>query len=345
MLAGITLTLVSLWYGQNHGLLPIEASEDAEVVDGLFNTMMTIGTAIFLLVWGTLIIAVFKYRRRAGDETDGPPIEGNIPLEIVWTAIPTVIVLVLGVYSFDVYNNMGGFDPDAADDPGRAVQVAMAPNEDGSMPLVNNITPSPAPRPHHHLALGIGAAPSRVDQMPDVTVEVLGLQYAWIFTYPQYGITSGELHLPAGKNSQLNMKAQDVIHAFWLPEFRLKQDVIPNVPTELRFTPKRIGDYPIICAELCGPYHGGMASRLYVQAPEEFDQWVKDQMPAVTGETALAPVEQLKLGEARTDAEYLEPIDQIMGDRLGIDAKTLEQLHSHPAADVEQAAAATPPAA
>ena len=340
MLAGIILTLVSLWYGKNHGLMPAEASDDAALIDGLFDTMMTIGTAIFLLVWGVLIISALKFRRAPGDTTDGPAIEGNIPLEIVWTAIPTVIVLVLGVYSFDVYNSIGGFDPEAADDPG-IVQVAMLPEADGAM-MMNDLTPKTAPkvapRMHQHMALGIGAAPGRANQVADVTVEVLGLQYAWIFTYPEYGITSGELHLPAGKNSQLNMKAQDVIHAFWLPEFRLKQDVLPGVGSELRFTPKVIGDYPIVCAELCGPYHGAMGARLYVQTPEEFDKWVKDQTPPpADSQTAMNPAAQMgldKLGQERTDAEYLAPIATHISDRMGIDAQAIKDIHAlhvHPA--------------
>lgn len=355
MLAGIILTLVSLWYGKNHGLMPMEASDDAALVDGLFDTMMTIGTAIFLLVWGVLIIAAFKFRRAPGDQTDGPPLEGNIPLEIVWTAIPTVIVLVLGVYSFDVYNNIGGFDPEAADDPG-VVQVAMLPEANGAMPTMNSLTPQSepkrAPRLHQHMALGIGASPDRAGQLADVTVEVLGLQYAWIFTYPQYGITSGELHLPAGKNSQLNMKAQDVIHAFWLPEFRLKQDVLPGVGSELRFTPKVVGDYPIVCAELCGPYHGAMAARLYVQAPEEFDQWVKDQTPPpADAQTAMNPdamnsaqMSLAKLGQPRTDAEYLAPIANHIADQTGIDAQALEQLHALQLHSLHHQTAATVPA-
>jgi cytochrome c oxidase subunit 2 len=70
--------------------------------------MMTIATGLFLLIEGVLIYAVIKFRRKKGDQTDGPPMEGNIPLEIVWTAIPTVIVFVLALYSFEVYNNMGG---------------------------------------------------------------------------------------------------------------------------------------------------------------------------------------------------------------------------------------------
>jgi cytochrome c oxidase subunit II len=318
MLAGIALTLISLWYGQNHGLMPAEASSDAALVDGLFNTMMTIGTAIFLLVWGVLLICLVKFRRRPGDETDGPSIEGNIPLEIVWTAIPVVIVLVLGVYSFDVYNSMGGFDPDAAGDLG--VQVAMLPGGETATPLIDAAHQKKAH--HQHMALGIGASPDEVGQAPDVTVNVLGLQYAWIFTYPDLGITSGELHLPAGKNVRLNLKAQDVIHAFWLPEFRLKQDTIPGMESELRFTPKRLGDYPIVCAELCGPYHGAMGSRLYVQTPEDYDAWVKEQIPPSADNTTAADLDKL-MESNRSNSDYLAPIAA----QVGLDAETLKQLH------------------
>ena len=107
LLAGIALTLISLWYGQNHGLLPIAASEEAAEVDALFNMMMTIATGLFVLVQGVIVIAAFRFRRRKDDNTDGPPIHGNIPLEIVWTAIPAVTVLIISVYSFEIYNAMG----------------------------------------------------------------------------------------------------------------------------------------------------------------------------------------------------------------------------------------------
>jgi cytochrome c oxidase subunit 2 len=84
-------------------------------------------------------------------------------------------------------------------------------------------------------------------------VNVKGIQYAWIFTYPETGIVSGELHAPVNRPVQLNMEAGDVIHAFWVPQLRLKQDVIPGQETVLSFTSNQIGQYPIICAELCGP--------------------------------------------------------------------------------------------
>lgn len=329
MLAGIALTLVSIWYGQNHGLMPVEASEDAALVDGLFNTMMTIGTAIFLLVEGVLIISIFRFRRQKGDETDGPPIEGNIPLEILWTAIPVVIVLVIGVYSFDVYNSMGGFDPEAADDPGTTVQVAMLSDEDKAMPMLGAPT-----HHHHHVALGVGAIPAHAGQPPDVTVNVTGMQYAWIFNYPDYGITTGELFIPAEKDVKLVMKAQDVIHAFWLPEFRLKQDTLPGVESELRFIPKRVGDYPIVCAELCGPYHGGMKSVVHVQEPAAFEQWLQAQKPAPpqsnTDEVAIVTPEK------QTDGQFLTPFV----DQLGVNSKVLEQLHPSTSDEATQQAAA-----
>ncbi len=323
MLAGIALTLVSIWYGQNHGLMPVEASQDAVLIDGLFNTMMTIGTAIFLLVEGILIICLIRFRRPVGDETDGPPIEGNIPLEIVWTAIPVVIVLVLGIYSFDVYSNMGGFDPNAAEDPG-VVQVAMLPDGDGALtPLMEGHS---HPMGHHHVALGIGASPETVGKPADLTVNVLGLQYAWIFTYPDFNITSGELHIPVGKDVRLILKAQDVIHAFWLPEFRLKQDVMPgSLQSELRFTPKRVGEYPIICAELCGPYHGAMASKLYVHTQEDYDTWLQSQVASRPDGTQTIAASS---DQEDPNAAYLAPF----ADQLGVNGHLLEQLRPQPTA-------------
>ena len=132
LLAGIALTLISLWYGQNHGLLPVAASEEAAQVDALFNMMMTIATGLFLLVEGAVIIAAIRFRRPKDDNTDGPPIHGNIPLEIVWTAIPAVTVLIIAVYSFEIYNAMGGLDPMASHDHAGA-QIAhtheMSPSQ------------------------------------------------------------------------------------------------------------------------------------------------------------------------------------------------------------------------
>jgi cytochrome c oxidase subunit 2 len=322
MLAGIALTLASLWYGQNHGLMPVEASKDAALVDDLFNAMMTVGAGIFFLVEGVILVCIFKFRRKKGDTTDGPPIEGNIPLEILWTAIPVVIVLVIGVYSFEIYRVEGGFDPEAAEQPA-IVQVAMLPGSGLEAGLMD-AQPAPKGMKHHsHMALGVGGSPESAQNAPDLTVNVLGLQYAWIFTYPDSGVTAGELHIPVGKDIKLTIKAQDVIHAFWLPQFRLKQDAIPGQDAELRFKPTLAGEYPIVCAELCGAYHGAMASKLYVMEQDDYDAWLQQQVAALDEPQTVAS----KPDEINADAAYLAPFASQFADQTGVDAELLQQLH------------------
>ncbi|EHC18869.1 cytochrome C oxidase subunit II [Fischerella thermalis CCMEE 5273] len=350
LLIGIVLTLVSLWYGQNHGLLPTQASDEAVLVDGLFNAMMTVSTGIFLIVEGVLIYSAFKYRRRAGDDADGQPVHGNVPLEILWTAIPAIIVIGISVYSFDVYNEMGGFDPHAIHDaprtpqamkmPGAAIAATLTDTPPSDQPNLNQQKSDEAMQdpataavrnadqiPQKQDAPGVGSvAPtigaSRENQgtPPELVINVTGLQYAFIFTYPDTGITSGELHVPIGREVKLNMSANDVIHAFWVPEFRLKQDVIPGRQTEVRFTPKTEGTYAVVCAELCGPYHGAMRTQVVVEKPEAFEKWVQEQQVA-SAETlnqavAVNPAEL-------SPAQYLAPYTQ----EMGIQPEMLHQLH------------------
>ena len=320
LLAGIVLTLVSLWYGQNHGLLPVAASEEASQVDALFNMMMTISIGLFIIVQGVIVIALFRFRRRDGDETDGPPIHGNIPLEIVWTAIPAVTVLIISIYSFEIYNAMGGLDPMASHDHG--TRIAMDHQMPASTQNVNSSLIAYDPS-QGNIALGLGASPENQDKPAPLTVNVMGLQYAWIFTYPETGLTSGELHIPVGQEVELKITAQDVLHAFWLPEFRLKQDAIPGRESELRFTPNKVGQYPIVCAELCGAYHGAMGAQLFVHTPEDYQSWIKEQQAVASNDNldkavALNPVE-------RSASEILAPYAADMG----IEPKTLEKLHSN----------------
>ena len=121
------------------------------------------------------------------------------------------------------------------------------------------------------------------DAIAPLPIDVTAMQFAFLFHYPDGDITAGELHVPIDRPVTLHMEAKDVIHAFWVPEFRLKQDVIPGQPTQLSFTPTRPGRYPIVCAELCGPYHGGMRSTVVVEEPEAWDAWfTSNAKPAET---------------------------------------------------------------
>ena len=285
LLVGMALVLSGLWVGYNVDLLPLDASANAPVYDSLFRVLFSIGTILFLGIVGLVVFSLVRFRRRAGDHTDGLAIEGNLLLEIVWTAIPAIVVLFVGIYSYDIYERMGGMSSlndhsamhrmPAMETMEASVSTAGA----GADPMAG--TALKAPR----VWGGIGTGGGETNVLP---VEVTAMQFAFIFHYPEGDITSGELHVPNGRPVELRMKANDVIHAFWVPQFRLKQDVIPGQPTVLTFTPTRAGSYPIICAELCGPYHGGMRSTVVVHEPDAYDAWLKKNSP-VTATVASAP--------------------------------------------------------
>lgn len=316
LLVGIFITLASLWYGQNHGLLPVAASSEAELVDGLFNAMMTIGFGLFLLVEGALVYAAIAFRRKEGDMGDGEHLEGNIPLEIVWTAIPAVVVLGISIYSFDIYTRMGGLDLMNHDMGSMkpSVEVAYAPSYDDDGNLISEA--------------GLGIMPGLEENEPVNSIEVKGLQYAFVFTYPN-GVIDGELHVPVDKPVELNLNAQDVLHAFWLPEFRIKQDMIPGQSTKLVFNPTLEGTYPVVCAELCGPYHGGMRTQLIVHSAEDYQAWVDSRVTAMeAGDMTIANLP--KAPTDRTEIEYLDTFVEPM--QLAIAPESLETLHHHPMA-------------
>ncbi len=302
LIIGILITLVSLWYGQNHGLMPVAASEDAKQVDAIFNLMMTIATGLFLIIEGVLIYCVIKFRRKPGDQTDGPAIEGNVPLEMLWTAIPTIIVFFLAVYSFEIYNNLGGLNPVISQNASPQ-KIAMAGH-------------------HGHIALGIGPALDEDSAKKTLVVKVKGIQYAWIFTYPDTGIVTGELHVPKDQPVQLNMEAGDVIHAFWVPQLRLKQDVIPGRETILAFAANREGTYPVVCAELCGAYHGGMKTKMYVESPDDYQKWVEANAPAKEDSKGD---EVAILAPNLSDGEFLAPFIE----NMGVEAESIAHLPHH----------------
>ena len=268
----VVLVLIGLWVGQNVNLLPIDASANAPVYDELFQVLFSIGTSLLLGIVGVLIYSLIRYRRVAGATSDGLAIEGNLPLEVFWTAVPAIVVLFIGIYSYDIYERMGGMAP-LNDHSVHAMQAsAGASMPSGMAKEASDGSGGPA-------RIWAGISPTG-EAAAAVNVDVTAMQFAFIFRYPDSGIISGELHVPVGQPVALNMEAKDVIHAFWVPQFRLKQDVIPGQPTLLSFTATKAGRYPIICAELCGPYHGGMRSTVVVEDPDDYSNWVAKNSPA-----------------------------------------------------------------
>ncbi|MEW6567661.1 MAG: cytochrome c oxidase subunit II [Chloroflexota bacterium] len=114
---------------------------------------------------------------------------------------------------------------------------------------------------------------------PDpLTVEVRARQFSCQFRYPESGVTTQELHLPVGRAVRLLISADDVIHSFWVPQFRVKQDATPGSVSELLVSPLRTGRFPIRCAELCGPGHATMTAEVVVESPQEFAVWLASQL-------------------------------------------------------------------
>ena len=119
-----------------------------------------------------------------------------------------------------------------------------------------------------------------------VVINVTAQQFAWEFYYPAGQVGSGDLHVPLGKQVELKMVSKDVIHDFYVVQFRVKQDVVPGITTKIVFNPDRLGTFQVICAELCGVGHGVMRSRVIVQTPDEYEAWLKDSAAKVQAAAA-----------------------------------------------------------
>jgi cytochrome c oxidase subunit 2 len=126
----------------------------------------------------------------------------------------------------------------------------------------------------------------------EIQVEVTGEQFAWHYQYPKSitggaPITSYQLYVPKGESVLFNIHAKDVIHAFWIPAFRLQVDAVPGITTHWRATPDRVGDYPVVCNLLCGLGHSLMRSTVHVVTPERFQAWIASQRASAS--TTAAP--------------------------------------------------------
>ncbi len=242
---------ISLWMGvQSYSWLPPQASAESVLVDRLFSVLVTIGSFIFLGVTGTLTYSALFQQAGKYEVGDGPPIEGNVTLEIVWTAIPFVLAVAIAAYTYHIYDKMslvGSME---------RVQMDAATAMEGDRP-------SSSPR----------TSGGRGGLSPE-TIEVRARQWVWEFRYRDSGITSTELHLPNNRRATLLMTSEDVIHGFYIPAFRVKQDVIPGEAIEFQFTPIREGRYRLRDSQYSGTYFAAMQADVVVESPEAYQQWL-----------------------------------------------------------------------
>jgi cytochrome c oxidase subunit II len=252
--AAIGLAAVSWWVGQQaYSCFPPQASAESVLIDRLFSVLVTIGSFIFLGVVGALGYAVLFQQAGKYEAGDGPPIEGNVPLEIIWTAIPFVLVMGIAFYSYKIYDQMD----------------------------------IRGPMEHDHALMPMAASGDEV--------EVIAKQWAWEFRYPAQKVTSTELHLPVNQRAHLILKAQDVIHGFYIPAFRLKQDMIPGRVANFEFTPILAGKYRLRDSQYSGTYFAAMQANVVVESAADHQTWLTKSAatkPAAAHNTAFAEYNQ-----------------------------------------------------
>jgi cytochrome c oxidase subunit 2 len=225
---GIALSYLIHWF-------PVSASEQARNTDRLYHVLVIASIPIFVLVVTMILYSVWQFRMRPGEELkDGPPIHGHTGLEVLWTAVPAVLLLGLVSYSF----------------------VVLHENE---------------------------KKPAR-----EIQIGVTGQQFEWSYQYSPAltrgaALNSYQLYIPKGESVEFNIRSRDVIHAFWVPAFRLQEDAVPGITTHWRVTATRLGTYPVVCNLLCGVGHSLMRSRIHVVTQERFHQWLAQQASTATG--------------------------------------------------------------
>jgi cytochrome c oxidase subunit II len=205
------------------------------------------------------------------------PIDRLWDVELATISFLAALILVPLAYSLVIFRRRKGDTTDATHIEGNT-----------NLEIVWTILPLFLVMAFAYLGAGNLAEIQRADPNAMV-VKVTGQQWSWSFEYPAYGVTSTEMHVPVGKQILLQMTSRDVIHSFWVPEFRPKQDLVPGRITQLRITPTKIGDYKVRCAELCGTSHAYMEQPVIVSNQADFDTWMaaevkKAQAAAATPE-------------------------------------------------------------
>lgn len=233
---------IAAYKRSKHWWLPDPVSTYANKLDFLFYLILYITGAVFLGVQSFMLYFLIRYRNRPNRKAHYT--HGNSRIEVIWTVIPAIILIFLTVLSQKTWSDVRGEIPENA--------------------------------------------------MP---IQVMAEQFAWNIKYAgadgKFGtnddiIKMNQMHIPAGQpvRVQLTSISKDgkhpVIHSFFLPEFRIKQDVVPGLPTEIWFEATKPGRFEIACAELCGLGHYRMRGFLTVHTPEGFEAWLAQEM-AKTG--------------------------------------------------------------
>lgn len=200
--------------------LPPQASKLAANTDNLFYFIYYLCVIFFIVIIAAMVYFVFRYRKTSENQRT-EDIKGNHTLEVIWTFIPTLLLLVMFAWGFRDWLRMS------------------------------------APRSNA------------------LEVRVTGQKWVWSFAYPAQGVVgANELVVPVGRSVKLTMSSKDVLHSFFVPDFRIKRDVVPNRYTVQWFEAMQPGVHDVLCTEYCGTSHSTMLTKVKVVSEEEFKAWV-----------------------------------------------------------------------
>lgn len=233
----------------NHWL-PENVNDHGHVIDRLFLFILALTGVIFIGTAGALFYFMWKYDADRHSE----PVKythGSHSLEIVWSILPAATLLFIAIYQMNAWADAKMFRP-------------MLPGADGV-----EGTPDDVPKPP--------------------LARVTGRQFEWRIRYagtdgvldtPDDIQLVNDLHIPVNEEIVVQIESEDVLHSFFLPNLRIKQDVVPGMRQYSWFRANKVGVYDIVCAELCGWGHYKMRGRLTVEPREKFDRWLSDKFAA-----------------------------------------------------------------
>jgi cytochrome c oxidase subunit 2 len=204
-------------------MLPDQGSQHARNVDTLFMALFWLNVFFFVLVAGLAIYCVWAFKRREGVKT--PHVTHNLALELLWSVIPTIMVI--GIF---FWGAAGYMDYSVA--PGDSMEIA-----------------------------------------------VTAKKWNWTFTMPDGSVWGQRIQIPVNKNVKFIMTSNDVLHDFYIPNMRVKHDVIPNRYTEVWFKAEKEGEYHVACAEYCGKSHSDMWAKIKVVSQAEYENWLTNGPP------------------------------------------------------------------
>jgi cytochrome c oxidase subunit 2 len=265
--------------------LPSDVSAHGRQIDHLFSFCLWLTGAVFVATEAALFWFLWKYD--GGKNPEAPKFtHGSHSLELVWTLLPAATLLFIAIYQINAWADVKINKPDIP-------PIVEVTARQFGWSMRYPYTPRYVYERDEHGHIKTDAAGKRVKKLDAAgkpQVERDKVTGRAIYDYGESDVyAEADLHLPVDEEILLDLKSKDVLHSFFLPNLRVKQDAVPGSTIPVWFRAKKTGTYDLVCAELCGWGHYKMKGRLTVESREDFDKWLdkmKKEQDATTEDKA-----------------------------------------------------------